>query len=238
VRTGSLRAGAEIDWAPYLGVEERTIGFNGTKTEDVNRLPVFARLRLSVGLPFSLLLSVGYVPPIQMNHVKAHLLALSLARPIVALRRFRLGARVYGQVGTIGGDFTCSEAEARAGNDPERNSFGCEQRSHDHLDTYYVGLELGAAYRIRWIEPYVTIAGNYLNNEFRISADYRGIQDRTHLTTNGPTFSTTGGLRLAVTHKLDLVGELFYSPLVIKRSDGSEVDGLWNVRTLIEFRFF
>src|SRR3954470_20630857 len=47
VGTG-LKIGLEGDWLPYLSEAQRTVGFEGTKVEDLNKVPVLGRLRLDI----------------------------------------------------------------------------------------------------------------------------------------------------------------------------------------------
>ena len=49
---GSIEIGAEIQWIPQLSKSMRRVGFNGIKEEDLNQAPIFARPRLTIGLPW------------------------------------------------------------------------------------------------------------------------------------------------------------------------------------------
>jgi hypothetical protein len=240
---GQLRLALEGGWIPFVSDTQRIVGFNGTKSEDLNKLPVFGRLELTVGLPWWLSLTVGYVPPIEINGVQANLLSVALARPFSVTRHFTLGVSVYAQVGDATGDFTCAQSEVNAGDDRQRNPFGCHAPSHDRLGMKYVGGEVSASYRIdraHGLEPYTSVAGNFMDLEFRVRAEYDDISDRTRQLTRGGTFSTASGLLFPITRRLDVVGEVFYSPLVVKRPQNasSTVEGLLNVRFLIAYRFF
>lgn len=239
---GSVRLMLEGDWIPELSDEQRTVGFNGTKTEDLNRLPALGRLRVSVGLGWKLSLTLSYLPPISIHGVEPNLFSASIGRPFQLRHGFTVGAALYGQAGNVEGSFTCSTSEARAGADPQKNPLGCLVPSQDHISMYYVGLELSASYRIRPahdLEPYVTVGVNYLNMGFRVDARYGDVEDHTRLVTQATTFHTTGGLLYPITPKLDIGTELFYSPLTIKRPQNSDptVDGLFNVRAMIAYRF-
>jgi hypothetical protein len=242
MRFGALRLGLEAGWIPSLSQAQRTVGFNGTKEEDLNKLPVFGRLRLTLGLPLHLSVTVAYVPPIPINGVKANLLSFSIGRPFRLTRGLTVGAALYGQVGSIAGDFTCSEADVQAGVDVKRNPLNCLSRSHDRVDANYFGTELSASYRFaraHGLEPYATAAVNYLDLQFHVNARYGTVIDQTRLFTRGATFSTTGGLLFPVTRRLDLAAEVFYTPLTVHRPQGgSTVDGLFNVRGMIAYRFF
>ena len=240
IHPGALRLALEGGWVPYLSAQERMIGFDGTKMEDTNHVPVYGRLRLTVGLPLDFALTVGYVPPIEISEVRAHLFAAALERPLLVQGGFVLGARIYGGVGSIDGPFTCSAAEVAAGADLTLNPYDCQAPSNDTLSHGYGGIELGAAYRIdrlHGLEPYFTVAGNYMTLDSQVRASYSNVVDRTRLHTNGSTASVAGGLVFPVVSWLVLAGEAYYAPLAIQRSASDvQTDGLFNVRGMLQFR--
>jgi hypothetical protein len=243
LRLGQLRIGVEGEWVPEVGAQQSIIGFNGTKSENLNQLPALGRLRISVGLGWRLSLTVSYLPPISINGVEPNLFSASLGRPFVLRRNFTLGVLTYGQVGNVEGAFTCSGPEAAAGNDPHKNPFDCLEPSHDHVHMNYWGVELSTSYRIvpwRRLEPYGSVAVNAMLLGFDVRARYDNVIDNTRLETKGTTFSTTAGLLFPLTRRLDINTEVFYSPLTVNRpqNHSSTVDGLFNVRGMIAYRFF
>lgn len=151
---GGWELAFEGGWIPQLSEEERRVGFIGTKEEDLNRSSVFGRLRLSAGLPGRFVLTAGYVPPVELDGATPHLLALSLGRPLVERRSFRLDARLTAQRGTFEGDFTCPEDVVRAGDDPEVNPLNCLEPSDDEMTVRTAGLELSGTWTLagapRW----------------------------------------------------------------------------------------
>jgi hypothetical protein len=241
VESGSMDLGVEIDWVPTLSDAERTVGFVGTKMEDLNKTSVFIRPWFTLGLPSKLSLTLTYLPPIEAFGVKPHLFGAAMGRPLYEATSWRVGLRGYGQLGTIEGDFTCDEATVAAGSDPDRNPFHCEQVSEDEYRLRSIGLELSTAWRFdpsSKLEPYAGLAINYLDTDFRVNALYAGTIDRTALLTDGFTVSFTAGLGYAFTDRLTLSGEVFYSPLDVVRppSTSAQNDGLFNVRSLITYR--
>ena len=105
---GEIVLGFEGGNVPHLSDAERRIGFNGTKLEDVNKTRFFGRVRGSVGLGKGVALELAYTPPIELGGARPNLFALALGRPFELGPSWRLGVRGYGQIGTIGGDITCS----------------------------------------------------------------------------------------------------------------------------------
>jgi hypothetical protein len=241
---GSLRLMAEGGWIPSVTDLQRTVGFNGTKMEDMNKLPVIGWLRATVGLPWLFSLTLSYLPPIPISGVRANLFSLSLGRPFRLWNGVTIGLAMYGQVGAVHGDFTCTRRDADAGNNPVLNPFGCLGPSRDEVSMDYFGGQLSGSYKIRWahdLEPYTTIAFNYMNLNIRVNARYGQVIDMTQLKTQGGTFSTTAGLLFPITRRLDVASEVFYSPLAVKRpqNGGRETnEGFLNVRFMLAYRFF
>lgn len=234
LKAWSLEAGAEAGWIPSLNSEQRLIGFDGTKEEDVNRTPVYFRPRLSVGFPWQVSVGLGYIPPIRIGGIRPNHLTWSVGRPIASGSGWRLGGRLHGQVGELRGDVTCDEGTVAAGEDLTRNPFGCEEPSHDRVRTRSVSIELGSAFPVnRHLEPYVAAGLNYFTNEFRIDAHYSGIVDHKLLLSSGPTFSLTGGVTYRTTQRVRASFNVFYVPLSVRRQGMRENDALLNVRISI-----
>ncbi|QSQ17044.1 hypothetical protein [Myxococcus landrumensis] len=240
---GSLKAGLEAEWIPSLSTPQRTVGFDGAKTEDLNKLPVIGRVRASTGLPLGLSLTLAYVPPIRLNGVTANIFSAALGYPYSPIDPLTLGLSVHGQLGSVKGDFVCPLSEVRAGNDPQRNPFNCLSKSHDKVRMNYLGAQLSGAYDIpqaRGLKPYATLAFNAMDLEFHVNARYGDVIDFTRLKTDGVTFSGTLGLLFPLTPRLEVNAEVFYSPLRVKRppSTSTTNDGLFNVRAMAAYRFF
>ncbi|MDQ1346637.1 MAG: hypothetical protein QG573_6 [Acidobacteriota bacterium] len=222
---------------PSLSEDERRVGFNGTKVEDLNRAPLFGRPVVRLGLPADFTLSAGWVPPIDFDGVTPNLLSLALARPLWTGERGRLGAQVFYLDGKIEGDITCPQDEVDAGDDPVGNPFGCEEASDDTMSISSWGVELGYAWQATpTVELFVSGIWQQLDAEFQVRALYSGFEDRNKLVYDGDDIAWTAGLGWQATAKLHLAGELFYSPLdVIRDPTGrgpSENDALFNFRLL------
>lgn len=130
----SIRVSADLEWIPAVGDEQRIVGFNGTKAEDLNKLPAIGRLRVTVGLGWKLSLTLSYLPPIAIAGVEPNLFSLALGRPFQIGRSFTVGVSTYGQVGSVEGSFTCSDRDVRGGADLQQNPLDCLEVSHDHVD--------------------------------------------------------------------------------------------------------
>jgi hypothetical protein len=233
--------GFELDWIPYLSKSKRRVGFNGLKEEDLNKVPVFARPRLTLGLPWKFALTLSYLPPITIFGVTPDLFAFALERPIYERKPWTVGLRAYGQVGTVEGAFTCPSDVARFPPGSPQNPFGCEKKSSDIATQRYGGLEVSASYHIEraWrLTPYLAVAGNYLDNKFRVDALTFGVKDRRRLVNDTWTFSASAGITYPLGERLSLSVGLFYSPLWVTRppATSSENDPLFNARAMITYR--
>jgi opacity protein-like surface antigen len=238
---GSVDLGFEGGYVPQMSDEERRIGFNGTKLEDVNKTSFFGRIRGSVGLGKGLALELGYTPPVEMGGAKPNILALALGRPFELSPAWRLGVRGYGQIGTIEADITCSADEVAAGDDVQANPFQCVHPSEDESRQKVVGLELVAGYdgRSRF-KPYAGIGLNYMDLEFHVNAVYSDglVEDHTVQLTSGTTVSASAGLTFAASERIRVTAELFYSWLEVVRppSTTSANEGFLNGRLFVSFR--
>lgn len=236
VEPGSLEVDLEVGWIPELDEEERRVGFIGTKVEDVNKAPVLARLRGTVGLPGGFSATVGYTPPVEVfDGLEAHLVAASLNRPLARGRTWRLGGRVFGQWGLIEADITCPEEAVGA--DPRESFIRCDAPSADEMTMRYLGAELSAAREAggAWV-PYASVAAQHLDMEFQVDALYNGLADRSRLTADGWTWSATAGVGYRRPGGMRLAAEVFYTPLEVDRGDGTETDPLLNLRALVTYR--
>jgi len=239
---GAIEGGAELDWIPQLSPAQRQVGFNGTKEEDLNKAPIFARPRVTFGLPGRFALTLSYLPPIRIFGVKPNLLAFALERPLYESDPWTLGVRMYGQIGDVEGAITCPAEVAKYPPGSPENLYGCENKSADKSTQRYAGLEFSGAYRIEQLgglTPYIAVAGNFLDTEVRVNARTFGVLDHSHLVAETWTFSLSAGFAYPLVDKLTLSVGMFYSPLWVTRppATSTENDPLINVRALLTYQF-
>lgn len=240
----SIEPGLELGWIPGLTERQRRVGFNGTKVEDLNKSPIFARPQVTIGLPWSTALTLAYVPPIPVFGVTPNLFGMALARPLYQGTHWTAGVRAYGQIGHVDGDFTCSKANVRSRPGSPQNPLGCIDESSDTATQRYAGLELTGAYRAeypRGFTPYVAVAGNVLWPEFQVDAmEIGGFHDQRRLVedTTG-TLAVTGGFVFPLGDRLRLNVDAFYSPLWVKRppATSSDLEGVFNLRAVVTYEF-
>lgn len=238
---GSIEVGFELMSMPHLDTEQRTVGFNGVKEEDLNRTPAWGRLRVTFGLPADFSLTLGAVPPLEVDGVTANLYSIAIARPLYRGERSTLGLRLHTQFGDVEGDLTCGEAEAAIPPGAPGNEFGCNAASNDEVTLDYYGAELVWSRRFEGRgAPAIHVGASLqeMDLEFQVNAQTFGILDRTLLLTDGSTWSVEAGASWQLGARAGLSTELFYSPLdVVRATDSSpENDALLNLRVLLRYR--
>jgi hypothetical protein len=239
-RPGDVDLAFEVGWIPSIEGDDARVGFRGTKQEDLDKAPILARPRLTVGLPSRFTLEVGWVPPVEVFDAKPNIVTVALGRPLWVGPTWRAGARLHGQAGTIESDITCpADVAARGLGDLEGNPFGCEAPSRDEVDLGLVGLELAAERDAGgdWV-PYGAVGITSLDLEFQVDALTNGFRDLSLLTASGPQWHAVAGIRWHGHPRTTFGVELFYSPLEVERVEGagSETDALVNVRALVAYR--
>jgi hypothetical protein len=232
-------AGVEADWLPPLSSRQELIGFEGTKQEDINRLPMLARLRFGLSLPGELRAVIAWIPPVEVRGVRVDFVAAALERPLWRAAGWSLGARLYGETGRVDGDITCTPDDAAQPPGSPGNPVGCTGASDDSFTAQLLGLELQAAHRL-WAEGPTAYAGaavNWMKLRFQVRVhDFFG-DDRTLLRSHGETASFTLGVSQPLWRVLRVALEGFYTPLTVDRPFGrnGEHDGLANLRILAEY---
>ena len=74
----------ELGGIPSLSEEQQRVGFGGFKQEDLNKSPVFGRLRGTLGLPGGWVAELGYTPQVEIDGTKARdLVAIALGKRLV-----------------------------------------------------------------------------------------------------------------------------------------------------------
>ncbi|MGA7615687.1 MAG: hypothetical protein WBX15_10975 [Thermoanaerobaculia bacterium] len=234
---GAIDASLELSTIPSLSARERTVGFHGTKEEDLNKLPALVRPRVTIALPRDFSVTAAWVPPVGLNGVRANIVSLGVGKAIFRRDVWNAAANLYGQSGTIRGAFTCPEDFVKF--DPQ-GLYGCERPSSDTTKLRYVGLELSGGRRITALgSPTLQISGavNYLDLDFQVNALTFGFIDRRHMFADGTTWTAGAGATWAVAPRTDLGVNIFYAPLGIRRLDANvENDPLVNARILLRYR--
>ena len=247
-QAGSISVGGELVWIPVMSEARRRVGFNGTKLEDLNKAPFFARPRVTVVLPASVAATVAWVPPVKTFGVRPSLLAVALERPIYESTAWSIGWRAHGQTGTARAAFTCPQDAARFAPGTAANPSGCLEPSSDTATLRYVALELSAGQSTvgRAVAPHVAVAVNYFDNQFAVDARrfdvldgvHQEFVDRTSQKSHATRVSLRGGVAFHLADRVQAVVDVFYMPLSVKRGVNAlrQNDSLLNARALMTYR--
>jgi hypothetical protein len=237
---GGVEAAFEAGSIPSLSEEERRIGFEGTKVEEIDRGPAYGRLRARIGLPAGFELGLGLVPPVELDGLEPLLYSASLGRTLLERSRLRVGAALVLHGGRLEGDITCDRDAVAAGDDPERNPLRCEEVSEDRAEIRTLGLAFEASWRAARpgrVAPYLRLAAHHVDGRFEVRARYDGIVDRTVLEGDDRIYSGALGAELGIGPAWRLAGEAAYTPLELRRLDGPlEEQSVLNFRLLFARR--
>jgi hypothetical protein len=228
-------------WVPSLSEDQRRVGFGGFKVEDLNRSEVFGRLRAAFGVGAGTSIAVGVVPPLEVDGLRALLVALAVERPFFAGERWSAGWRLFGQTGEAKGDLTCTEEDAASTPGSPGNLFGCRAPSRDEVTLEHLGLQLVGGRRMspRWgLHGGLTVVEHDL--AFQVDAFTYDLHDRTRQLTDGTSWAATLGAAVDLGERLALQVEALYTPLDRRRLRDPESpaieEELLHVRGGLRFR--
>jgi hypothetical protein len=221
---GHWSAALELGQIPRLSATQRQVGFDGFKVEDLNRSPVFGRLRLMVGLPARWVGEIGYTPPVEIDGTKAHgLFAAAIGRRMISRDRWTLSARLFGQHGSVQGDITCP-ADIAGSDDSVLNPYGCQAASRDRATMNYYGSDVtagGGRGDWRW-----HASVGLVRTELAVHLDALtfSLRDRSRLTANSWQHYLAAGASHDLGKHWNLGAELLFVPLSVRRDPTGSAD--------------
>ena len=229
----------DLGYIPRLSEDQQRVGRHGVKHEELNRSPVFGRLRVLLGLPGEFVATVGYTPPITIDSTRVNdLVAGSIARRLVDIENFTLSLQLFGQHGRAQGDITCP-ARLAGVTDLQLNLYGCQAASNDHFSLNYYGAELTAAWNMDAWHAHASFGDVRTELAVRVDALTFSVRDRSYLTSRGwMPYWTLGGSRDLDAH-WNVGVEVLYVPLRVQREINGPVenDPLTSVRAQVLYRF-
>ncbi len=229
---------ADLGQIPRLSETQQRVGFDGTKLEDLNKSPVFGRVRLGFGVPAGVVGEIGYTPPIEINGTRAtNLVAAALGHRLIEYADWTVSGRVLGQYGAIRGDITCP-ARVAGSADPLLNPNRCEAPSRDRFDLGYYGGELTAAWRTgAWS---LSGGAGLVRTELAVQVDALtdGFEDRSHLFARSYRRYFTLGAGYGMAAGWNVSAEVLYVPLHVRRAPAAprESDPLVSLRLQLGYR--
>jgi hypothetical protein len=228
----------DLGYIPRLSESQQRVGFNGTKEEDLNRSPVFGRLRVTLGLPGEFVADLGYTPPVTVSATKARdLFAAALGRRLYERDNFALSMRLFGQHGRASGDITCP---ARLAGAPlPENPYGCQAPSDDQVTLNYYGVDGTLAWTVQSWNLYATAGVMRTKLEVQVDSLTFDVRDRSRLVADGSLPFFTLGARWDLDPRWSLGAELLHVPLKVQRELGAATtsDPFTSLRLQLAYRF-
>jgi hypothetical protein len=235
---GQWAAALDLGEIPRMSDAQQQVGFGGFKTEDLNRSPVFGRLRMAVGLPAGWVAELGYTPPVSIDGVRPRdVVALAVGRRVIERGNFTLSARAFGQHGAVRGDITCPRAVADSP-DSEQNPYGCQAPSNDRFALNHYGIDLTSAWSV---DPWAWHAGigvARMELEVQVDAITFDVRDRSRLVAHDVLPFFTIGVKRTLTPHWSLGLEVLHVPLTVVREPGDsrEHDPMTGLRLQVGYR--
>ncbi|HEX9785100.1 MAG TPA: hypothetical protein VGA56_20520 [Opitutaceae bacterium] len=205
---------------PWLSEEERRVGFNGTKVEDLNHAPVVARPNLTIGLPGDWTVSFAYVPPVRAFDLRTDLYGMSVQKSFLRDGPWQAGLRAFAQYARVRGTFTCTREAVEAGDDPVGNPFGCEACSNDTVRMRVARLEVALAYRLERfhrLTPFATASWQNMDIDFEVDALRSGSRDHRYLKAETQSWIFSAGARLPIGTRWTFAAAVLHAPIDVLR---------------------
>lgn len=221
---GAWALASELGHIPRLDEEQQRVGFAGFKDEDLNKSPVFGRVRGMVGLPGGWVAELGYTPPVEIDGTRARdLVAAAIGRRLLARGSVSLSARLFGQHGAVRGDVTCP-SELAGVEDFTVNPFGCRAPSEDTLRLDHYGIELTAALECGDWSLHLGAAVVRTETQVQVDAYTYDVRDRSRLTARDVLPAVAAGAARRIAPRWRWGVELLYVPLQVRREAGAPAD--------------
>jgi hypothetical protein len=220
---GRWRLDADLGHVPRLDARQQRVGFGGEKAEDLNKSPVFARLRGSLGLGAGWVAELGWTPPLRIDGARTRdLVMLALGRRLLDRGAWSWSARAFGQHGSAEGDITCPAGLAGLF-DPDRNPFGCVTASRDRIALDHYGLDSTLALARGTWHWHATLG--VVRNEPTVQVDARvfTVRDRSYLIARGVLPYLALGTNRGLGDHWQFGFELLHVPLQVRRPESDRV---------------
>jgi len=239
VNSRDISISAELSSIPRLTKEQQRIGFGGFKDEDLNKSPVFGRLRANIGLP-NLDAEISWTPPLQINDSKPdHLWGAALSKPLMNNEKISIGLRLFLLRGGVTASVTCSADTIKFAPYTLENTAGCVGLSGDKLQMDHEGVEVFVSFNnSSAILPWISLASSNIDNSVKIDAPLEVGRERATIYSSGSIQTFSFGFNYDISENWRFNASSSYTPLDVQRpNDNSDNDNFWNVRVGITTRF-
>ena len=236
---GDLSISTEISSIPHLTREQQRVGFSGFKDEDLNKSPVFGKIRLNFGLPWDLIAEISWTPPVKIDDSKPEdLWGFAISRPILDRQNILVGLRIFMLRGGAIASVTCSKDIIKFDPYSSQNPVGCLGKSGDEIQMDHDGAELFLSFKNSSnLSPWISFASSNLDNSVKINAPLElGRQILKVSSKNGTIQTFTLGLNYKINESWDMNLASSYTPHDVRRpNDISGNDNFWNFRVGVTF---
>lgn len=229
----------DLGLIPRLSATQQRVGFNGSKEEDLNKSPVFGRLRLSLGLPAGWVAELGYTPPVAINGTRPRdLVALAVGRRLIEGDNWTLSTRVFGQHGAAQGEITCA-ARLAGISDPAQNPYGCQAASNDQIALNYYGVDATTGWRLGDWDWHAGLGVVRTELAVQVDALVFAVRDRSYLVARGVMPYVAIGPSYQLDAHWSFGAEVLYVPLSVRRTlDGPrKSDPFTSLRLQLRYRY-
>ena len=240
VNISDISISAELSSIPHLTNEQQKVGLGGFKDEDLNKSPVFGRLRASLGLPWDINAEISWTPPFQINGSKPDdLWGAALSKPLFSNEKIGIGLRLFVLRGGVTASVTCSEDVIRFEVYSDENFVGCVGLSDDRLQMNHEGIEVFLSFNnSSVILPWISLASSNIHSSVSIDAPLKAGRERSTIYSSGSIQTISIGFNYFFDDDwiLNLSGS--YTPLDVQRqNDSSDNDDFWNLKAGLAIRF-
>lgn len=235
---GAVHVGVELGQLPHISSERRRVGHDGTKLEDLNKSPLFGRMRAWIGLPGSTTLELGWTPPLAIGGARARdMVAVALERPLWRRGNWMGSIRVAHRRGEVRGDITCSAEVAAAPPGSIGNPFGCRAPSDDRFRERASSVELMTALAMAdgRVHPFASVTRTRLRVATQVDAEVFGVIDRSRLDARDTLGSAAVGVMTDAGGGWHWTLGLQWTPLEVRRQGypAARNDDLWSLRIML-----
>lgn len=162
----------------------------GKGPEDAHPIAGIVRPRITVAV-HGFVLEASWIPPVTVNEVKANLVGLAIARPIVLAPGWYLGLRVHAVLGSLNAPVTCDDAALR---DATSECFG-GTRSNDRWQPGVFGAEAVVGAGRSRVRPYLGVGYTMLRPRFQVDfTNAAGSTDNTQVNVDLERIALFGGV--------------------------------------------
>ena len=234
LNNGNLRISAELSTIPSLSEEQQKVGFNGIKDEDLNKSPVFGRLRLSYGLTSDTFLELSWTPPFEIDGAKPeNIWGFALSRKFIKGENVDLGIRMYISKGEAEADVTCSKDVVAIEPFTPGNLSGCIDISKDKLSIDHKGIEASLVFKNfgNGFTPWLSFASTQMDPSVKVDAPLKYGQELVNINSDGTTLTYSVGMDYALDRNKILSFATSFTPLDVNRPvELSDRDSFWNFK--------